>query len=318
MHGKNIYNLCLYDTSCHIVDLLGDCIRISVWIYAANLAYEPWPRLEIPQTAIDVADLQRHGWSWEWFLVHDLFLQVPARCYWLYNLKSTGANQTMCWSNTAKYYIRNTLDCSCCRNLSTPSLGNMRWRRSRNWMPTTEVGLIQINMTHYLMANPGHWACDYRSYPFTPHVTMDHCRKAKMAVTPTLLVSLWRSFGRKNYYYTRRAHYMIKTESFTRMKSLILKARRRSWVDWSGWLCTGSPCLEGSFCKKESKAIEDQGGLAGCRFHYGQLPRLRLPFGKNYGSSVVASGEEGNMSEMGNCAEDSYNSWGEGRRLGLG
>ena len=157
----------------------------QVWIYAANLAYGVTTTRD-PQTA--TTDVLTYSDMVEAGMMEGprVYSTGPGVGYWAYNVKDSAQAESIL-KQYSKYY--NT------QYIKMYLTGN---RQARQWiinaaknqklMPTTEGGLdFKLNMTNLLDGYPGH----EHSIPIFPlykdvtKVTAD----AKMAVTPTLLVS---------------------------------------------------------------------------------------------------------------------------------
>ena len=234
----------------------------QVWIYAANLAYGVTTTRD-PQTAttdvLTYADMVEAGMMEG----PRVYSTGPGVGYWSYNVKDSAQAESIL-KQYSKYY--NT------QYIKMYLTGN---RQSRQWiinaaknqklMPTTEGGLdFKLNMTNLLDGYPGH----EHSIPIFPlykdvtKVTAD----AKMAVTPTLLVSYGGPWAENYYYENENPYHDKKLQFFTPYEELAAKSRRRAT-----WFMPEEHVFQKH--AQSMKSIVEYGGLAGIGSH-GQLQGL--------------------------------------------
>lgn len=234
----------------------------EVWIYAANLAYGVTTTRD-PQTAttdvLTYADMVEAGQM----VGPRVYSTGPGVGYWAYNVKdSLQAEQIL--RQYSRYF--NT------QYIKMYLTGN---RQSRQWiiqaaknqqlMPTTEGGLdFKLNVTNLLDGYPGH-EHSIPIYPLYKDLTKV-IADAKMAVTPTLLVSYGGPWAENYFYATERPYADKKLQYFTPYEELAQKTRRRAT-----WFLPEEHVFQKH--AKSMKSIVEQGGLAGVGSH-GQLQGL--------------------------------------------
>jgi Tol biopolymer transport system component len=234
----------------------------EVWIYAANLAYGVTTTRD-PQTAttdvLTYSDMVQAGQM----VGPRVYSTGPGVGYWAYNVKD---------SLQAEHILRQYSRYFNTQYIKMYLTGN---RQSRQWiiqaaknqqlMPTTEGGLdFKLNMTNLLDGYPGH-EHSIPIFPLYKDVTKV-IADAKMAVTPTLLVSYGGPWAENYFYATEQAYADKKLQFFTPYEELAQKTRRRS-----SWFLPEEHVFEKH--AKSMKAIVEQGGLAGVGSH-GQLQGL--------------------------------------------
>ena len=163
----------------------ADIHKNQVWMYAANLAYGVTTTRD-PQTGstdvLTYADMVDAGM----LAGPRIYSTGPGLGYWGYKLKDLDHTRRVL-KQYSKYYDTKTI--------KMYLVGN---RQMRQWviqaskelelMPTTEGGLdFKLNMTQLLDGYPGH-EHSFPVYPVYKDV-IQSVAEAKMAVTPTLLVS---------------------------------------------------------------------------------------------------------------------------------
>ena len=234
----------------------------QVWIYAANLAYGVTTTRD-PQTA--TTDVLTYSDMVEAGMMEGprVYSTGPGVGYWSYNVKDSAQAESIL-KQYSKYY--NT------QYIKMYLTGN---RQSRQWiinaaknqklMPTTEGGLdFKLNMTNLLDGYPGH----EHSIPIFPlykdvtKVTAD----AKMAVTPTLLVSYGGPWAENYYFENENPYHDKKLQFFTPYEELASKSRRRAT-----WFMPEEHVFQKH--AQSMKSIVEYGGLAGIGSH-GQLQGL--------------------------------------------
>ena len=234
----------------------------QVWIYAANLAYGVTTTRD-PQTAttdvLTYADMVEAGQM----VGPRVYSTGPGVGYWAYNVKDSAQAESIL-KQYSKYYNTQYIKMYLTGNRQT-----RQWiinaAKNQKLMPTTEGGLdFKLNMTNLLDGYPGH----EHSIPIFPlykdvtKVTTD----AKMAVTPTLLVSYGGPWA-ENYYYENDNPYADKKlQFFTPYEELASKSRRRAT-----WFLPEEHVFQKH--AQSMKSIVEQGGLAGIGPH-GQLQGL--------------------------------------------
>lgn len=234
----------------------------QVWMYSANLAYGVTTTRD-PQTA--TTDVLTYSDMVEAGMLHGprVYSTGPGVGFWRYKIKSLDHAKEVL-KQYSEYYNTKTI--------KMYLVGN---RQQRQWiimaakelelMPTTEGGLdFKLNMTQLLDGYPGH----EHSLPIYPiyEDVVKTIAEAKMAVTPTLLVSYGGPWA-ENYYYSREDVWTdAKLQYFTPYEELAKKSRRRP-----GWFMD-----EEHVFKKHAVFMNDlvkEGGLAGVGSH-GQLQGL--------------------------------------------
>ncbi|HEV7350424.1 amidohydrolase family protein [Telluribacter sp.] len=251
----------LVDTHAHMWPNWG-LHKNQVWIYAANLAYGVTTTRD-PQTAttdvLTYSDLVESGR----IVGPRVYSTGPGVGFWMYNLKDLDHTKKVL-QQYSKYYNTKTI--------KMYLVGN---RQHRQWvimaakeqklMPTTEGGLdFKLNMTQLLDGYPGH----EHAIPIYPlyNDVIKTIADAKMAVTPTLLVSYGGPWAENYYYATEKPYNDAKLKRFTPYEELAEKSRRRS-----AWFMDE----EHVFSKhaESMKKLVEAGGLSGVGSH-GQLQGL--------------------------------------------
>jgi hypothetical protein len=234
----------------------------QIWIYAANLAYGVTTTRD-PQTAttdvLTYTDMVESGAM----VGPRIYSTGPGVGYWAYNVKDSAQAEHIL-RQYSKYY--NT------QYIKMYLTGN---RQARQWiihaaknqklMPTTEGGLdFKLNMTNLLDGYPGH-EHSIPIFPLYKDVTKV-IADAKMAVTPTLLVSYGGPWAENYFYETDNPYGDKKLQFFTPYDELAGKSRRRAT-----WFLPEEHVFQKH--AKSMKSIVEQGGLAGIGSH-GQLQGL--------------------------------------------
>lgn len=234
----------------------------EVWMYAANLAYGVTTTRD-PQTAttdvLTYADMVEAGQ----IVGPRVYSTGPGVGYWAYNVKDSLQAENILRQYSRYFHTQ---------YIKMYLTGN---RQSRQWiiqaaknqklMPTTEGGLdFKLNMTNLLDGYPGHEHA-IPIFPLYNDVTKV-IAKAKMAVTPTLLVSYGGPWAENHYYATQQPYADKKLQYFTPYEELAQKTRRRA-----AWFLPEEHVFQKH--AKSMKAIVEQGGLAGVGSH-GQLQGL--------------------------------------------
>ena len=249
------------DTHAHMWPAWG-LHKNQVWIYAANLAYGVTTTRD-PQTAttdvLTYSDLVESGQ----IVGPRVYSTGPGVGFWMYNLKDLDHTRKVL-RQYSKYYNTKTI--------KMYLVGNRQHRqwiimaaKEQNLMPTTEGGLdFKLNMTQLLDGYPGH----EHAIPIYPlyNDVVKTIADAKMAVTPTLLVSYGGPWAEEYYYATEKPYKDAKLQRFTPYEELADKSRRRG-----AWFMDE----EHVFTKhaESMKKLVEAGGLSGIGSH-GQLQGL--------------------------------------------
>ncbi len=249
------------DTHAHMWPAWG-LHKNQVWIYAANLAYGVTTTRD-PQTAttdvLTYSDLVESGQ----IVGPRVYSTGPGVGFWMYNLKDLDHTRKVL-RQYSKYY--NT------KSIKMYLVGNRQHRqwiimaaKEQNLMPTTEGGLdFKLNMTQLLDGYPGH----EHAIPIYPlyNDVVKTIADAKMAVTPTLLVSYGGPWAEEYYYATEKPYKDAKLQRFTPYEELAEKSRRRgSWFMDEEHVFTKHA--------ETMKKLVEAGGLSGIGSH-GQLQGL--------------------------------------------
>ncbi|MFN1834920.1 amidohydrolase family protein [Balneola sp. MJW-20] len=234
----------------------------EIFNYAANLAYGVTTTRD-PQTAttdvLTYADMVEAGKM----LGPRIYSTGPGLGFWAYNIKSLEEAKDV-MKQYSKYYDTKTIKMYLAGNREQRQWILMA-AREQNIMPTTEGALDwKLNMTQLIDGYPGH----EHSLPIYPiyNDVVKVIAEAKMAVTPTLLVSYGGPWA-ENYYYSRENPYDdSKLGRFTPYEVLAGKSRRRP-----GWFRDDEHVFQ-KHGESMAKLVE-AGGLAGVGSH-GQLEGL--------------------------------------------
>ncbi|NJY62087.1 amidohydrolase family protein [Salinimicrobium sp. CDJ15-81-2] len=234
----------------------------QVWMYAANLAYGVTTTRD-PQTG--TTDVLTYSDMVEAGMMDGprIYSTGPGLGYWGYNLKSP---------EHTKKVLRQYSDYFDTKTIKMYLVGNRLMRqwviqacRELELMPTTEGGLdFKLNMTQLLDGYPGH----EHSLPIYPVYkdVIQSVAEAKMAVTPTLLVSYGGPWAEEYYYATEQPYNDPKLQRFTPYEELAGKSRRRS-----AWFMPEEHVFQKHAAMM--KDIINAGGLVGVGSH-GQLQGL--------------------------------------------
>lgn len=234
----------------------------QVWMYSANLAYGVTTTRD-PQTGttdvLTYADMVEAG------LMNGprIYSTGPGLGYWGYKLKDLDHTRRVL-KQYSEYYDT--------KSIKMYLVGN---RQMRQWvimaakelklMPTTEGGLdMKLNMTQLLDGYPGH-EHSLPIYPIYKDATKT-IAEAKMAVTPTLLVSYGGPWAEEYYYATEQPYKDEKLQKFTPYEELAGKARRRG-----SWFMEEEHVFQKH--AETMKDIVEEGGIVGVGSH-GQLQGL--------------------------------------------
>jgi Tol biopolymer transport system component len=196
--------------------------KTQIWIYAANLAYGVTTTRDPQTSTTDVltySDMVDAGMM----IGPRIYSTGPGVGYWFYNVKDSAQAESIL-QQYSKYYHT--------KYIKMYLTGNRKQRewiimaaRNQQLMPTTEGGLdFKLNMTNLLDGYPGHEHA-LPIYPLYSDVFTTIAR-AKMMVTPTLLVSYGGPFA-ENYFWTRENPYHDpKVQYFFAYGELARKTRR--------------------------------------------------------------------------------------------
>lgn len=249
------------DTHAHMWPIWG-IHKNQVWMYSANLAYGVTTTRD-PQTA--TTDVLTYSDMVEAGMLHGprVYSTGPGVGFWSYKIESLEHAKRVL-KQYSEYYNTKTI--------KMYLVGN---RQQRQWvimaarelqlMPTTEGGLdFKLNMNQLLDGYPGH----EHSLPIYPiyQDVVKTIAQAKMAVTPTLLVSYGGPWAENYYYATEDVWNDQKLHYFTPYEELANKSRRRA-----GWFMD-----EEHVYQKHAEFMNDlvrAGGIAGIGSH-GQLQGL--------------------------------------------
>lgn len=277
MSGKTI-TPGFVDTHAHMWPNWG-IHKQQIYNYAANLAYGVTTTRD-PQTA--TTDVLTYSDMVEAGMMPGprVYSTGPGLGFWAYNIKSLEhAREVM--KQYSKYYDTKTIKMYLAGNREQRQWILMA-AREQNIMPTTEGALDwKLNMTQLIDGYPGH----EHSLPIYPiyNDVVQTIAEAKMAVTPTLLVSYGGPWA-ENYFYSRENPYEDpKLGRFTPYSVLASKTRRRP-----GWFRDD----EHVFMKhgESMTKLVEAGALAGIGSH-GQLEGL----GYHWELWAVASGNMDNL-----------------------
>ncbi len=236
----------------------------QVWIYAANLAYGVTTTRD-PQTAttdvLTYADMVEAGQM----VGPRVYSTGPGVGYWAYNIKDSAQAESIL-KQYSKYYNTQYIKMYLTGNRQT-----RQWiinaSKNQKLMPTTEGGLdFKLNMTNLLDGYPGH-EHSIPIFPLYKDVTKV-IADAKMAVTPTLLVSYGGPWAENYYYENDNPYSNKKLQFFTPYEELAAKSRRRAT-----WFLPEEHVFQKH--AQSMKSIVEKGGIAGIGSH-GQLQGLGL------------------------------------------
>ena len=228
----------------------------QIWIYAANLAYGVTTTRD-PQTAttdvLTYSDMVDAGMM----VGPRIYSTGPGVGFWYYNVKDSAQAESIL-KQYSKYFHT--------KYIKMYLTGN---RKQREWiikaaanqqiMPTTEGGLdFKLNMTNLLDGYPGHEHA-LPIYPLYKDV-FTSIAKAKMIVTPTLLVSYGGPFAENYFWETENPYHDAKVQHFFAYEELAAKTRRVGF--WA--------MPEEQVFKKHAKNMDNlvkAGGLVGVGSH---------------------------------------------------
>ncbi|MGE5106478.1 MAG: amidohydrolase family protein, partial [Sphingobacteriales bacterium] len=228
----------------------------QIWIYATNLAYGVTTTRD-PQTGttdvLTYSDMVDAGMM----VGPRVYSTGPGVGYWYYNVKDSAQAESIL-QQYSKYYHT--------KYIKMYLTGN---RKQREWiikaannqqmMPTTEGGLdFKLNMTNLLDGYPGH----EHALPIYPlyNDVFTSIAKARMIVTPTLLVSYGGPFAENYFWETEDPYHDPKVQNFFAYEELAGKTRRPGL-----WFMPE----EHVFMKhaKNMKNLVEAGGLVGVGSH---------------------------------------------------
>jgi len=194
----------------------------QIWMYAINLAYGVTTTRDPQTSTTDVltySDMVDAGMM----IGPRVYSTGPGVGYWFYNVKDSAQAESIL-QQYSKYYHT--------KYIKMYLTGNRKQRewiimaaRNQQLMPTTEGGLdFKLDMTNLLDGYPGH----EHALPIFPlyNDVFTSIAKAKMIVTPTLLVSYGGPFA-ENYFWARENPYNDpKVQYFFAYDELAGKTRR--------------------------------------------------------------------------------------------
>ena len=228
----------------------------QIWIYAANLAYGVTTTRD-PQTG--TTDVLTYG------NMVDAGMMVGPRIYstgpgvgfWYYNVKDSAQAETIL-QQYSKYYHTKYI-----KMYLTGNRKQRQWiiqaARNQQLMPTTEGGLdFKLNMTNLLDGYPGH----EHALPIYPlyNDVFTSIAKAKMIVTPTLLVSYGGPFAENYFWETEDPYNDPKVQNFFAYDELASKTRRPGL-----WFMKEEHIFQKH--AKNMKNLVEAGGLVGVGSH---------------------------------------------------
>ncbi|MEO9484272.1 MAG: amidohydrolase family protein [Ekhidna sp.] len=260
MSGKTI-TPGFVDTHAHMWPNWG-LHKNQVWVYAANLAYGVTTTRD-PQTAttdvLTYSDMVETGD----LLGPRVYSTGPGVGFWYYNIKSLEHAQDVL-KQYSEYFNTKTI-----KMYITGNRQHRQWiiqaAKEQKLMPTTEGALdMKLNLTQLIDGYPGH----EHSFPIYPiyNDVLSLTAEAKMAYTPTLLVSYGGPWAEEYYYSTEDVQNDGKINFFTPKRELDQKSRRRR-----AWFIDDEHIFP-----RHSEFVGDlvkAGGLAGVGSH-GQLQGL--------------------------------------------
>lgn len=260
MNGKTI-TPGFVDTHAHMWPNWG-LHKNQVWVYAANLAYGVTTTRD-PQTAttdvLTYSDMVETGD----LLGPRVYSTGPGVGFWYYNMKSLD-NARNVLKQYSEYFNTKTI-----KMYITGNRQHRQWiiqaAKEQELMPTTEGALdMKLNLTQLIDGYPGH----EHSFPIYPiyNDVLSLTAEAKMAYTPTLLVSYGGPWAEEYYYSTEDVQNDSKINFFTPKRELDQKSkRRRAWFIEDEHIFPRHSEFVGNLVKA--------GGLAGVGSH-GQLQGL--------------------------------------------
>jgi Tol biopolymer transport system component len=229
----------------------------QIWIYAANLAYGVTTTRD-PQTA--TTDVLTYGDMVDAGMMVGprIYSTGPGVGYWFYNIKDSAQAESVLMQYSKYFHTK---------YIKMYLTGN---RKQRQWiiqaaknqsiMPTTEGGLdFKLDMSNMLDGYPGH----EHALPIYPlfNDVFTSIAKAKMIVTPTLLVSYGGPFAENYYWETENPYHDKKVQNFFAYEELAAKTRRVG----AGWFMPEEHVFQKH--AKNMKNLVEQGGMVGVGSH---------------------------------------------------
>jgi Tol biopolymer transport system component/predicted nucleic acid-binding Zn-ribbon protein len=277
----------MIDTHAHMWPSWG-IQKNQVWVYAANLAYGVTATRD-PQTAttdvLTYSDMVETG-----EVVGPRIYSTGPGIFSSNNFKSLEHTRNVL-KQYSEYYNTKTIKMYVAGNRQ-----HRQWiiqaAKEQKLMPTTEGSLdFKLNMTELIDGYPG----QEHSFPIHPLYkdVIKTVADAKMAYTPTLLVSYGGPWA-ENYYYTRENPYHDKKLSYyTPYNELAAKTRRRAGTGGTqgGWFMEEEHVFQKH--AEGVNSIVEAGGLAGVGSH-GQLQGL----GFHWELWSIASGGMTNLNAL--------------------
>ncbi|GAB4249799.1 MAG: amidohydrolase family protein [Ekhidna sp.] len=264
MSGKTI-TPGFVDTHAHMWPNWG-LQKNQVWMYAANLAYGVTTTRD-PQTAttdvLTYSDMVETGD----LIGPRVYSTGPGVGFWFYNLKSLDQARDVL-KQYSEYFNTKTI-----KMYLTGNRQHRQWiiqaAKEQELMPTTEGGLdMKLNMTQLLDGYPGH----EHSFPIYPIYgdVRQLVAKAKMAYTPTLLVSYGGPWAEEYFYSTENVVGDSKLNFFNPKFEIDQKARRRrAWFIPEEHIFSRHGEFVGDLVKEEGLAgVGSHGQLQGLGYHW--------------------------------------------------
>lgn len=228
----------------------------QMWMYATNLAYGVTTTRD-PQTGttdvLTYGDMVNAGMM----VGPRIYSTGPGVGFWDYNIKDSAQAESVL-KQYSKYFHTNYIKMYLAGN-----------RQQREWIimaaynqkirPTTEGGLnYKLNMTNLLDGYPGH-EHSIPIYPLQQDV-IKAIADAKMAVTPTLLVSYGGPWAENYFWETEDPYHDPKMQYFMPYEQLADKTRRLG-----AWFMKEEQVFP--LHAKNMKALVEAGGLSGIGSH---------------------------------------------------
>lgn len=260
MNGKTIVPGYV-DTHAHVRPF-RNLHQPQIWSFMANLAYGV-TTLRDPQTSttdlITYADMVKTG-----DILGPRIYQTGPGVFWSEQIEDLDHARDVL-KRYSKYYDTKTIKMYVAGNRE-----QRQWilqaAKEQDLMPTTEGSLnMKLNMTMLIDGYPG----QEHNYPITPIYkdVIKTTADAKMAYTPTLLVTYGGPWAENYFYEHEDPSNNEKLQYFTPQRDLVRKTRRRG----AGWFHEDEYVMDRH--SKIVKDIVDAGGIAGVGSH-GQLQGL--------------------------------------------